>query len=47
MGLKKINKQLYRINQARKDWFDHLKTGLEKRYYHQFQVDTRVFYRKE
>ena len=32
----KFKKSLYGIKQASENWFDHLKTGLERRGYHQY-----------
>ena len=43
----KLNKPLYGIKQASENWFDPLKTGLERRIYHQYLVDPLVFYRKD
>ena len=42
----KLNKSLYGIKQASANWFDILKTSLERGGYHQSQVDSCVFYRK-
>ena len=41
----KAKKPLYGINQESENWFDLLKTGLERRVYHQYQIDPCVFYR--
>ena len=38
-----LNKSLCRIRQASENWFDLLKTGLNRRGYHQYQVDPFVF----
>ena len=43
----KLNKSLYGLRRASTNWFDILRTGLERRGYHQSQVDPSVFYRKE
>ena len=43
----KLNKSLYGINKSSENWFDPLKTGLERIFYHQYQVDPYVFYRNE
>ena len=43
----KLNKSLYGINQASEDWSDILKTGLERRGYHQYQVYRCVIYRTD
>ena len=37
---------MYSSKQASENWFDILKTGLERSYHHQYQVDPFVFYRK-
>ena len=42
----KLKKSLYGINQTSANWFDLIKTGLERRGYHQSQVYPCVFYRK-
>ena len=42
----KLNRSLYGLKQASANWFDILKTGLERRGYHQSQVDPCVFFRK-
>ena len=42
----KLNKSLNGIKQASENCFDLLKTGLERRYYHQYQIYTCLFYRK-
>ena len=44
--LLKLNKSLYGLNQASANWFDPLKIGIERRVYHQSQVDRCVFYRR-
>ena len=41
-----INKSLYGLDQANENWFDPLKTGLEKRGCHQSLVEPCVIYRK-
>ena len=41
----KFNKSLHGLKQASSNIFDLLKTGLERRGYHQSQVDPSVFYR--
>ena len=41
-----LNKILYGIQQASADWFNLLKTGLERRGWHKSQVDPCVFYWK-
>ena len=41
----KFNKSLHGLKQASSNIFDLLKTGLERRGYHQSQVDPCVFYR--
>ena len=38
------NKSLYGIKQASENWFDILKNGLERRGYHQYQVDPVVYF---
>ena len=43
----KFNKSLYGLSQTSENWFDFLKTDLERMGYHQYQVDPCVFYRKE
>ena len=40
-----LNKSLYGLKQESENWFDPLKTVLERRGYHQSQVDPFVFYR--
>ena len=35
------------MNQASEDWFDLIKTGIERRGYHRYQFDPCVFYRKD
>ena len=42
----KLNKSLYGLNQASIHWFGLLKTGLERRGYHKYQVEPCAFYRK-
>ena len=42
-----LNKSLYGIKKASANWFDLLKTGIERRFYHQYQVEPCVFYRKD
>ena len=42
----RLNKSLYGLNQASENWFDPLKTGLEKIFNHQYQVYPCVFHRK-
>ena len=42
----KLKKSLNVIKQASENWVDILKTGLERRGYHQYQIYTCVFYRK-
>ena len=42
----KLNKSLYGLNQASEDWFDLIKTGIERRGYHQSQFYPSVFYIK-
>ena len=39
----KLKKLLSIINQASTTWYDLLKTGLESRGYHQYQVDSCAF----
>ena len=43
----KLNRSLYGLKQASANWFDILKTGLERRGYHQSQVDRCVLYRTD
>ena len=43
----KLNKYLYELKQASANCFDTLKTSLENRGYHQYQVDPSVFYIKD
>ena len=43
----KDKKSLYGIKQGIKNWFDTIRTGLERRGYHQYQVNPCVFYRKD
>ena len=43
----KGKKSFYRINQASANWFDLLKTGLERGGYHPSQVGPCVIYRKD
>ena len=40
----KLNKYLYGLNQESSNWFDLLKTGLERRGYYHHQVDPFVSY---
>ena len=42
-----LNKSLYGINQASGNWFNLLRTGIERRGYYQYQVEPCVFYRKD
>ena len=42
----KLNILLYGIKQVSKNWLDLLKTGLERSGYHQYQVESCLFYRK-
>ena len=42
----KLNKSLYGLKQEIANWFGLLKTGLESKFYHQFQVEPCVFYIK-
>ena len=42
-----LNKSLYGIKKASANWFDLIKTGIERRVYHQYQVEPCVFYRKD
>ena len=42
----KLDKSQYGLMKASANWFDPLKTGLERRGYNQYQVDPCVFYRK-
>ena len=42
----KLNKSLYRLKKESTNWFDLLKTDLERRGYHQYKVYPCVFYRK-
>ena len=43
----KLNKSLYGLKQLSTNRFDPIKTGLERRGYHQYQVDPSVLYRKD
>ena len=43
----KLNKSLYGINKASGNWFNPLKNGLERSFYHRSQVESCVFYKKE
>ena len=43
----KLNKALYGLKRASANWFDLLKTVLERRGYHQYQVNPCIFYRKD
>ena len=40
----KLNKSLYGINKASGNWFNPLKNGLERSFYHRSQVEAFVFY---
>ena len=42
----KINKSLFGLNKENEKKFDLLKTGLDRRGYQKYKVDTCVFYRK-
>ena len=42
----KLNKLIYGLKKSSANWFDILKTSLERSYHHQYQVDPFVFYRK-
>ena len=42
----KLNKSLYGLKQEIANWFGLLKTGLERRGYHKYQVEPCAFYRK-
>ena len=43
----KLQKNLYGLKQARYNWFEFLKTGLEKRDFIQSKIDPCVWFRKE
>ena len=43
----KLNKSLYGLKQSIKNWFDLIKTGIERMGYHRSQFDPCVFYRKD
>ena len=43
----KLNKSIYNLKQASLNWFEHLRKGLEARYYVQFRVDPCVFLRAD
>ena len=43
----KFKKSLYGFKQASANWFDLIKTGLERRDCHQYQDDRCLFYRKD
>ena len=42
-----FNESHFKLRQTSANWFDILKTGLEVRHYHKYQVDTFVFYLKD
>ena len=42
-----LNKSVYGLNKSSANWFDLLKTGIERRSYHQSQVNPCVFCRKD
>ena len=42
-----IKKLLYELKQASENWFDLIKTGIERRSYHKYKFDPCVFYRKD